>query len=237
MTDITDKIEKYINSQNHKIWNELKNEYSFQLIYDPKEYSWMGKTENSNAIIVTPTEEIEFHSFTHELLHIYLDYLGISKLDELVYGITGEHSSEVLIENHLTSIIYNYCSHRKMFPYYNGMGFSDDLFVQDRIEFNGYNLMEIKVLFLFEKTRVKGVNQFIGQSLSLMNNVRTEDKSKCDKYLKKLSKIKPDLYKIIADFDLSWTQSNILDLATVFLDFENKLNDWLLANKITAGNN
>ncbi len=236
MTDITFQIENYVNSQNQDIWNELKNEYSFQLIFDPTEYSWKGKTENGTATIITPTQEIEFHSFTHEILHIYLDHLGISKLEELVYRITGEHSFEVLIENSLTPILYNFCSHKKMYPFYKKMGFSEYLFVQERISFSNYNIFEIKLLFTFKKWKKKAANQFIGQCLSLMNVVVEEDKIKCEKYLKKLQKIKPELYKIISDFDKEWAESTDLDLVTFFLNFEYKLNEWLIENKIKAGN-
>jgi hypothetical protein len=236
MTDITFQIENYINSQNQNIWNELKNNYTFQLIYDPSEYSWKGKAENGIATIITPTQELEFHSFSHELLHIYLDYCGISNLEDLLYGIMGEHSFEVLTENNLTGILYNFCSHKKMFPFYKKMGFSEYQFVQERISFSNYNIFEIKLLFAFKKSRKKAVNQFIGQSLSLMNVVVEEDKSKCEKYLKKLQKIKPNLFKIISDFDKKWNESTDLNLATTFLNFEYELNEWLIKNKITAGN-
>ncbi|NRR93580.1 hypothetical protein HSX10_18580 [Winogradskyella undariae] len=69
-----------------------------------------------------------------------------------------------------------------------------------------------------------------------MNVVVEEDKSKCEKYLKKLQKIKPNLFKIISDFDKKWNESTDLNLATTFLNFEYELNEWLIKNKITAGN-
>ena len=96
------------------------------------------------------------------------------------------------------------------------------------------NIFEIKLLFTFKKWRKKAVNQFIGQSLSLMNVVVEEDKPKCEKYLRKLQKIEPRLFKIISDFDKQWAESADLDLATTFLNFEYELNEWLVENKITA---
>lgn len=234
--DITLEIEDYINSQNQKVWTELKNKYFIRLIYDPSEYSWKVNTKSGIATIVTPNKIIEYHSFTHELLHIYLDYKGLSKSNELVSGMTGELSREILSINDLVESLYNFCSHKKMFPYYIEMGFSEYFFVQSRISFTRLDLLCIKLFFRFKKTKPKGINQLIGHSLALMNNVVLEDKPKCLKYLKKLKNINPDLYQIVEEFDSKWTASTDLDLASKFFDFENKLNNWLKKNKITAGN-
>jgi hypothetical protein len=237
MTDITHKIENYVNSQNQNIWNELKDQYQFQFIYDPSEYSWMGNTKDGVAIITTPNLDLEYNSFTHELLHIYLDYKGISEIDELVYGIIGEHSFAVLLEDNLVGALYNFCSHKKMFPYYQQMGFSEYNFVQERINFGRIDLFMIKLFFTFKKTKPKGVNQFIGHSLSLMNNVVKEDNSKCQKYLNKLKKYKPDLFELIERFDTNWNEQADLNLVKLFLEFELELNEWLIKRKITTGNN
>lgn len=94
--EITNEIEKYINSKNENIWNELKLHYKFQLEYNQLEYSWACKIEGNKALIVTPNRKIEIDSFTHELLHIYFDYLGLSKYPDLICSIEGENSMGIL---------------------------------------------------------------------------------------------------------------------------------------------
>ncbi len=236
MTDITHHLGDYITTQNQRIWDQLKNAYSFHLFYDPLEYSWKQKIENGIVTIVTPTLEIEYHSFTHELLHAYLDFMGISSYDELLYGVTGIHSFEILVDSNLIGSIYNFCSHKKMFPYYKSMGFSEYLFVKERTNFSWKDVLAIKLLFVFKRTKPTAVNQFIGHSLALMNNIVEEDKSKCRKFLKGLKLIKPSLYKIVENFDKDWDNSQNLDLASNFLDFEQKLDEWLIKKRIINKN-
>lgn len=234
--NITTEIDKYINSQNLDIWNEVKNKYVFQFTYNPFETSWLSRTENGIANIVTNTKEINYESFTHELLHIYLDSLGMSKMPELMYNIVGENSFEILLEESLVPFIYNVCSHKKMFPYFKKMGFSDYYFVQERINFSLEDLLFIKNGFLNSDSKLIIINQFIGHSLALLNNVVELDNSKCANFLLQLESIQPELYNIIETFDKKWKDSVDLNLTPIFLNFENELDKWLVKNKLTSEN-
>ena len=235
MQDITSQIESYINEQNISIWNELKEEYSFTLFLDLTETSWKGKADGKTAIIITPTRLIEYNSFTHELLHIYLDFLGLSSLEEVVHNIIGEYTFSFLLSNDLTSWIYNLCSHKKMFPFFTSMGFSEESFVQERGSFSKRDLINIKDLSKSRNTRCDSIELFIGHTISLMNNVVKEDDVKCAKHLLNLKKLKPILYKIISDFDTKWDNSQDYNLAEKFSDFGLELNHYLEIRKIKCG--
>lgn len=235
--DITTEISKYINSKNESIWNEVKNKYVFKFTYDPFESSWMSKSENGIAFIVTNNRDISFESFTHELLHIYLNHLGLSELSELIYGIKGENSFEILLEEGLVPFIYNVCSHKKMFPYYTEMGFSDSKFVEEGINFSVHDLSFIENSFSSNGSKLICINQFIGHSLALLNNVVEADKPKCNSFLIQLRSMQPALYNIIETFDLKWKNSLDLNLTPIFLDFEDDLEKWLVENNFTVNNN
>jgi hypothetical protein len=237
MMNITTEISNYINTQNQNIWDEIKDEYIFSLIYNPFETSWMSNSENGIATIYTNTKNIDYCSFTHELLHIYLDFKGMSEMPELIYSIMGENSFEILLEQDLVPFIYNVCSHKKMFPYYKEMGFSEYNFVEERITFGDNDLNFIKSSFENNESKLIAVNQFIGQTISLFNNVVLEDKPKCLNYLQKLKNIQPELFDIIHKFDNDWNNSIDLNLTPVFLNFENDLENWLIKNKLKSENN
>lgn len=235
--DITERIEKYVNSQNEKIWNELRSQYIFQLTYNPFETSWASKTDGNFAHIITPNLDIDFDSFTHELLHVYMDYLGLSAYPDLINGIMGENSMGILVvESDLISHLYNFCSHKKMFPYFKQMGFSEYNFVESRISFNDNDLNFIKNGFNLRGKQSQFIDQLIGYSLALMNNVVEEDKSKCEIYLAELKKINPELFKIVEDFDNEWKDCKHLNLLEVFLKFEEKLENWLVKQNLTFEN-
>lgn len=235
--EITNQIEKYINSKNENIWNELKSYYTFQLDYNPLEYSWTCKIEGNKALIVTPNRKIEIDSFTHELLHIYLDYLGLSKYPDLISSIEGENSMGILVvESDLISHIYNFASHKKMFPLFKEIGFSEYNFVQERISFNENDLEIVRTGFLNGGKQSDFIHQFIGHSLALMNNVVEDDRPKCLKFLEQLQNLKPDLFQIIEDFDNTWDSCGHLNFIEVFLIFEKRLDEWLIENNLTFEN-
>ncbi|MNR99770.1 hypothetical protein D3C72_310100 [compost metagenome] len=235
--DITNQITNYINSQNQKIWNELEPNYLFRFIYNPLEYSWTGRTDGAIATITTPNTKIDYESFTHELLHVYLDYLGLSPYPELIYSIRGESSMGILVvKSDLILHLYNFCSHKKMYPIYKEMGFSEYNFVDQRITFNQNDLDCIKNGFLSNGKQSKYIHQFIGHSLSLMNNVVDEDKEKCQNFLEEMKLLNPELFQIVEDFDTSWNNSIDLNLTEVFLPFEERLENWLVKNNLTFEN-
>lgn len=235
--NISNQLEKYINSQNRHIWEELKPYYNFVLTYDPLESSWASKSEDITAEIITPTREIDYDAFTHELLHIYLDFLGLSKYPDFVYSIQGANSFGILVvESSLISALYNFCSHKKMYPYFKQMGFSEYRFVNARIFFNDADLNFIKNGFLSRGKQSKYIDQFIGHALSMMNDIVEEDKAHCAKYLLKLKEVDEELYKIVEDFDQEWANSKDLDLLSIFLVFEKKLDVWLEKKNLTFDN-
>ena len=237
MINITTEISNYINTQNQNIWDEIKDEYIFSLIYNPFETSWMSNSENGNATIYTNTKNIDYSSFTHELLHIYLDFKGMSGMPELIYSIMGQNSFKILLEQDLVPFLHNVCSHKKMFPYYEEMGFSEHNFVQERITFGNNDLNFIKSSFENSGSKLIAVNQFIGHTISLFNNVIVEDEPKCSSYLQKLKNIQPELFDIIQKFDNNWNNSIDLNLTPVFLNFENDLENWLTKNELKSENN
>lgn len=235
--NISDQIPKYINYQNRQIWEEIKLHYNFILTYNPLEKSWSCTTEDLIAEIITPTKEIDYEAFTHELLHIYLDFLGLSKYPDFIYNIMGENSFGILVvESSLISALYNFCSHKKMYPYFKQMGFSEYRFVNARIYFNDLDLNYIRNGFLSNGKQSKYIDQFIGHTLSMMNNVVEEDKVHCEKYLQKLKEVDEELYRIVEEFDREWEYSKDLDLLSIFLIFEKKLDDWLIMRNLTFEN-
>jgi hypothetical protein len=167
-----------------------------------------------------------------------MDYLGLSNYPDFIFSINGENSFGILVvDSNLISHLYNVCSHKKMYPYFNEMGFSEYKFVSERVTFNQNDLNFIKIGFQSNHSRALYIDQFIGHTLTLLNNVVEEDKSKCLNYLSQLKSINEELFKIVGDFDNEWESSNHLNLLEIFLKFEKKLDDWLSENNLTFDNN
>lgn len=116
------------------------------------------------------------------------------------------------------------------------MGFSEYNFVDQRITFNQNDLDCIKNGFLSNGKQSKYIHQFIGHSLSLMNNVVDEDKEKCQNFLEEMKLLNPELFQIVEDFDTNWNNSTDLNLTEIFLPFEERLENWLVKNNLTFEN-
>lgn len=235
--DLTDKIENYINSKNRVIWEEVKSKYHFKLVLDLSEFSWASKVEGNFATIVTPHLNIDFDSFTHELLHVYFDFLGLTPYPTLIHTTNSLNSLGILvIESELISHLYNVCSHKKMFTVYKELGFSEYNFVDARISFNDNDVNYIRNGFSSTGKQSEYIHQFIGHTLSLMNNVVEEDKTRCSKYLSILKSVNPELFEIVYNFDKSWENATDLDLLKFYSLFDQELDNWLVNNNLTFDN-
>ncbi len=225
------EIHKYINDQNRALWTELKVLYQIELVYDPNEWSW--KTDSDNELvkrIITPNRRIEISSFTHELLHVYIDHLGMSTSEDMLHSIYGGLSFNVLIKNGLFAKIHNFCSHKKMFPFYQKMGFPENEFVSypAKLSFLSYLSLRSKL----KTKQTIGITDYIGNVLALLNNMGESKETYNKKKLNKLKRLCPSLYSIIERFDALWISSENLDLTIPFKLFDADLNQWLDENKI-----
>lgn len=222
--------ENYINDKNEKIWNAVQEHYLVILEHDPYEWSWKVIGPEFGIVkIVAPTTAIEIGSFTHELLHVYIEILGMSNSQEVLESMYGEKSFEVLTFKGLFAQIHNYCCHRKMYPFFEEMGFSEDEFIspKHRARLDWFELLWIRLGFMLKWRRKHAVTRFIGQTTSLFNNVGQSYEQYNMKYLSKLERIRPDLFRIIHEFDNSWENCDDLNFARIFKNFDNELDEWL----------
>ncbi len=230
MTNISDSIGNYVNDQNRELWNNLKSKYRFELFHDSNEYSWKTQRENGVVIIVCPNLEISYASFTHELLHTYIEDKGMTEFETF----EASYKYDTILGNFVFSMLfsrcYNFFAHKKMYPYFKQMGFSEYDFVSDRIKYSTFQHFKTKMLFRIKKLRIFGIETFLGNFFELKNNVVKEDMGKCQKGLGKLKKLQPELYSIADRFDNIWKDQKDLDLLVPFNDFKHNLILWLGKN-------
>src|SRR5690606_1275999 len=144
-------IQENINSQNIELWNDLSSKFDFKLIYSPTEISWRVDSSLNPIEIYTSDKSANIPAFTHELLHVYIEYNGMSTDGDLINSIYGDESFEILTTNALFARIHNWCCHTKMFPYFIKMGFDDSSFISDRIKMGFGSYLLLKLQFLSTK--------------------------------------------------------------------------------------
>ena len=225
-------IQDNLNHQNIDLWNELSSQFDFRLVYSEKEISWRVNNETDPIEIYTSSKEPDLPSFTHELLHVYIESKGMSSGRDILNSMYGTDSFQILTSNGLFARIHNYCSHTKMFPYFKEMGFDESTFIADRIKFGAVSYYILRIMFSFKKTLPLAVTDFIGNTMALFNDNESANQQNTLKSLKKLQKINPSLFKIVEAFNIRWRNSEDFNLSYYFTEFDNELNEWLIENKI-----
>jgi hypothetical protein len=225
-------LQDNINHQNIKLWEELSSQYNFKLVYSKKEISWRVNSEKNPIEIYTNSQIPDIPSFTHELLHVYIESKGMSSVRDLLNSIYGTESFNILTTNALFTHIHNFCCHTKMFPYFIEMGLAEDKFLAGKIKLGKFNYLILRIMFSFKRISPLAVTDFIGYSMSLFNDNETINRINTMKSLNKLKRLNPSLFEIVEDFNVRWKNSENLNLALYFKDFDFNLNEWLIKNKI-----
>lgn len=223
-------IKKYINHRNQKLYDELSMVYDIKLFLDPKLNSW--SVDNNEPIIRTPKDDLNIASFTHELLHIYLDSLGLTPKVDIYYKVFNIAVLQSINRAMLFDHIYNVSSHKKMYPIFRKLGFQDKDFVKNNGHF--FNRLDYFIIKICKKSNMfpkLWISQFIGHFFSLKNDIIADNREYNRKYLYKMAKLDKSLYKIIYDFDSKWTKQTNLECRGNYLELSDNLYKWLKINK------
>lgn len=222
-------IRKYLNHQNQKLFDEISSVYGIKLYLDPKLNSW--GVDNNKPIIRTPKDDLNIASFTHELLHIYLDFLGLTPKEEIYYNVINVDVLNFINHAYLFDHIYNTSSHKKMYPIYQDLGFQEKEFVQNNGPF--FSQRDYLIIKTCKKLNICSklwISQFIGHFFALKNDIIKNHNQHNRKYLYKLAKLDKSLYQILYHFDSKWTKQTSLNCWDNYLELSNDLYDWLLKN-------
>lgn len=221
-------ITDYINDQNREIWGNLSTKYNIQLEYNPFEYSWKYNIHEKDVIITSNQTDINYSSFTHELLHLYIEDNGMINYQDFRTFYSSDPIFNNFVFHNLFGFIHNFSSHKKMFPIYSKMGFNAEDFVSSRIDYNNSRHFKIWLSWKIKRLRISAIESFLGNFFALKNNVVEKDNLKCEKYLLKLKSMNPDLYKIAEELDQNWENRNDYNFLIPFSKFQSDLKNYLI---------
>ena len=228
MKKISQDIDKYLNIQNQSLWDELNADYEIDLFYDQSEYSWVVIIDDNKAKIITPDLNISYPSFTHELLHIKLDKLGMTNFDELTDFANDSPIFSNFIFRKLIFATHNFHSHKKMYPYFNQMGFEDEDFVGVREKFSFMDSLQLRIFPKIKLLRSFGIECFLGKFFALKNDFVQREKRSTEKKLKRLYRIDKKLYHIAEEFDAEWDARTDFNYISSLEQFELNLKPYLV---------
>lgn len=231
MADIKLNIDKYLNHQNRCLFDELSAVYNIKLFQSDEIKDWC--IENNKPIIRTPIDDLSIASFTHELLHLYLDYLEITPKEKVYHQIWHIQLILKINKHFLFDHIYNVSSHKKMYPYFREMGFKDIDFVKDNGSF--FSNYDYLLITIFKKLRIfktTWISRFIGHFFALKNDVVEIRRERNRRMLFKLAQLDKSLYNILYDFDTTWEKQKSLDCSQNFQKLSDDLYNWIKINRM-----
>lgn len=224
-------LPNFIDLRNSDLWQTVSSVYQIQLKPSLNgEYSIY--TQNKNATIFV-TNDCSIESFTHELLHLYLDVKEVLVGPCLNLSRLGNPKLLQILSEQLVEHLGNCLNHIKMLPLYLERGFPREKFILDydqpKCSENDINLSKL-LLRSGASYRAIAIDNIIGKFMAIKADPNTSfDYSDA---LLSLEEIDSPLFIVLNNFYDDWLRLNIekYDLfhnyRTIVNSFYDQLNAW-----------
>jgi len=197
-----------LDQKNFELWNEIQKHFKIEIYQHEKPYSELFSQKKHVKIYVN--KEIDSASFTHELLHLWIEQKEIYIGSSLKLLVEEDIKLKKIFSNELLNHIGNTCEHIKMLPKFLSLGYSSDHFLFD---YNQNKCTELELKTIERKYRFrtiyqsKAIDAFIGRFFAVnADNNSNFDYSYCIKRLKNLD---PTLIAVLDKFWDNWKSYDI----------------------------
>lgn len=233
-------IEKnFIDDRNNRIWNELKQKYNFE-IDKSNNHEYSCFIQAKKVIIYYDDSNICKDSFTHELLHVYLNskefYLG----NNLNLIINNDANLSRILSKQLIEHISNCLDHIKMFSIFNELGFDKFKFIVDYFDRKCDRADVLELTFnyrYYTSIDSKAADFFIGKLVGMLCDVNEEHNY--TEELNDFRQIDKELYDSVCalinntkDFDIN-DMSVFNQYRSISSTFYENLKKWQSNNRFT----
>jgi hypothetical protein len=120
----------YLDHRNQNLWNQVNGAFSIGIDYNSEPNYGFYKIYDQVTIYV-PQDPPCIASFSHELLHLFMDMKDVSVSGTLSSTFKRDTLLKLLFQPELADHLGNCADHYKMLPLYLQMGFERDRFVAD----------------------------------------------------------------------------------------------------------
>jgi len=239
-------IDELLDYRNKHLWENLINVCDINIdVGDYNNYGVFSKGETH--LIYIPKNQLCISSFTHELLHIYLETKSIRIGNLMLIYIKEKKLAKIVLTEGLLEHIGNCLAHIKMLPIFEQMGFDKSEFLSD-YNVNKLEAKEIKDLkgnfkkktwygrTYYDKTNIDlYIGKFFAANACPNSNYNYTDG------LSELKLINSGLYGILNEFLFKWINFDIkkIDDAIQFADyslmqfeFVDSLENWFKNNRV-----
>ncbi|AMR42392.1 hypothetical protein A4C53_RS16515 [Elizabethkingia anophelis] len=229
--------EKFVTAKNAELWEKLSRKYTIEIKPNTVE-GYMISVRSNHAIIYVDPINICEASFTHELLHLDLDYHEFYLCAAIKRNMTSDPLFVTMFNANMTEPLCNFIEHKMIFKHYSKLGLPDDLFIVDYFD-KKINQNEIDSLIknykIDRKINVKAAHFFIGKLASLFGDVN--DRHDYNEIYLTFKSIDSDLYDAVANLfaeSINHDYENadyIYNYRDIAYDFHKRLLSWKNTNQ------
>lgn len=232
------KIHLLVDNRNQYLWDEIKKNYDVKFEKSlNKEYAVFQQSKK--VVFYVDESNLCPDSFTHEMLHVYLNLNGIHINGALRLRLLGDDFFSSIFSLNLIEHIGNCLEHTKMRPLYLELGFDKEKFILD---YNVFKCEEIE-LKNFELNysnnsviNKNAIDPFIGRIVAILADPNASLDYSIQ--LKRLQKVDTKLFLVITNLFKNWSELKIKDRTLLDNDytdvvnlFINELNEWKRTNR------
>ncbi|MBN8878043.1 MAG: hypothetical protein J0I32_10890 [Sphingobacteriales bacterium] len=228
-------MSKLIDNRNQEVWNVVKSRYDVNVVFHGSREHHVFY-QNDMARISIPAGDYSADSFTHELLHLYLEVKEFRLSGFVLLFLKENKRISSILTIGLLHHISNVIDHAKMLPLYLQMGFKRELFLMDYCErkCEEYHLTIIEAGFQKDSLlRVTAIDLYIGKFFAIKSCPNPS--FDYTPFLSRMREAEPSLYEILDKF---WKAVVTLNIETTELhyhlelagDFKDELEQWLALN-------
>jgi len=204
-------FKKLLDERNVDLFKTIDHQNNLK-IKESEKPGYATSFEDGKVTIKVDTEDLNPHSFTHELLHIYMKNKGVLIAKDIKQCVKKYESLSDIFSASLQKHLGNCLEHEKMLPLYLERGLRNDLFVRD---FHNKVMEEDELRELQQKYVQEGmysrdlIDKYIGKFYSMKTSNNPEHNY--TDYFQAFKKIDPELYRCLDTFWDSWVQFRIED--------------------------
>lgn len=206
-----DKFRGLIDEGNIDLWQDMNRFFDISL-EESEEPGYLSSIDEKEVRISVDMDDINAHSFTHELLHLYLKTKEVLIAQDLKDFVDEDQKVKVLFSDSLKEHLGNCLEHIKMLPLYLDRGYRNDLFVRDYHQkvMEKEQLLELQEVYYSNGFYSRdAIDKYIGKfySMKTSNNPIFD----YDSYFSGLKVIDPDLHQCLEKFWHEWQNFEIGD--------------------------
>jgi hypothetical protein len=229
---------KVLDHHNNSLWLDLNNHFEITVTYHDKPYAELFSKNKIVEIFLN--NDVNSASFTHELLHLWIEKKGIYIGSSFKLLIKGNPKLAKVLSPLLLDHIGNTCEHSKMFQKFLSLGYSPSQFLYDN-DIHKCTENEIKSIEKHYKvlwaTWRRAIDLYIGKFFAIHadHNIGF-DYSNCKK---RLEAVDGQLYLILNTFWNDWINYDIekedginVSYHQIAFEFYDNLDEWIKHRKL-----